>query len=91
MNDSPHPLLEGLQRGEGPESIVDRGMAEVEGWIAQGKGLEALTAISRIEAALGDGFGGLRGSGLGVRHVERARDKLGARTRAEAIARIQAG
>jgi hypothetical protein len=73
MNDSPHPLLEGLQRGEGPESIVDRGMAEVEGWTAQGKGLEALTAISRIEAALGDGFGGLRGSGLGVRHVERAR------------------
>lgn len=65
---SPEVLL-----GRTPDDLRQTAERDAERLAHEGRALEAMRALFDAEAALGAGFGGVRGSAIGLRHVERSR------------------
>jgi tetratricopeptide (TPR) repeat protein len=62
-----------FRAGGTPDAVVEAAIEEAERELGREHALDSLRALVRAEDELGAGFGGVRGGGLGVRHVERAR------------------
>ncbi|AKF05711.1 hypothetical protein [Sandaracinus amylolyticus] len=65
--------LASFRAGAAPDEVVDAALREADRALESGQALDGIEALVRAESELGAGFGGVRGGGLGVRHVERPR------------------
>ncbi|UJR81683.1 hypothetical protein [Sandaracinus amylolyticus] len=65
--------LASFRVGAAPDEVVDAALREADRALESGQALDGIEALVRAEIELGAGFGGVRGGGLGVRHVERPR------------------
>lgn len=65
--------LEAFRDGGAPEPVLEAAIAAADASLGARRALDGIEALVRAERELGAGFGGVHGSGLGVRHVERAR------------------
>lgn len=90
MTTSLDEALAAFRGGAAPEEVVDAAIAAADLALEESRALDGMEALVRAETELGAGFGGVRGGGLGVRHVERTRVHALLRFRERVDARLPA-